>query len=101
MDCIKNDEITLDKNKGRVEKILDLRDNLIVHLDKKTAMNLNQLLAKNEFYDTDCERLLLIAKNIICRYSKYFDGKDADHLFRFVSDDEINAVISTFIKQNQ
>lgn len=73
-------EIELDRKlllcKSRVlNKLKELRDKRLAHLDTKYAGNYNQIIKKFSIHINEMEELFSLAGKIINHYSNYFDKK--------------------------
>ena len=70
--AIEADYLLLEDKKEIINKLKDLRDKFLFHLDKQAFLN-KSFFPTNEINDTDIERLYLLIEEILNRYSVFFD----------------------------
>jgi len=77
-------------------KLIAIRDNLLGHISKSKVVKIQHFLDENRVYDKTIIDLKKFSKNIIEKYSKYFDGKKLKDLEDFVRIPIFNEIEESF-----
>ena len=95
---IEQDINILTKHHNNTIRLISIRDKLLAHLDKRSVINVHDYLKEQNFTDKIPIELMLIAKEIISKYSKFYDKKLIEDIFPPISISEIENAVTRMCK---